>query len=78
MRLYCAMCGRLAIPYAYIGAEPIGSTCAKNAGLTRSKTPKGGKVRFVVVHHKRAPVPKTGDLFAATLEELEANNDLQT
>jgi hypothetical protein len=43
MKPACAICGRLTVPAAYIGAEPIGPTCARLAGLLKKQ---GGRVRL--------------------------------
>ncbi|CAB4135066.1 hypothetical protein UFOVP275_63 [uncultured Caudovirales phage] len=68
MRLTCALCGRLTVPYAYIGSEPVGPRCASRAGIKPATTAKGSRIRFAKPV-KRAPIPKTGDLFEEILEE---------
>jgi hypothetical protein len=45
MKAACALCGRLTVPAAYIGAEPIGPTCARRAGLLKLRG--AGRVRLV-------------------------------
>jgi hypothetical protein len=77
MRLACAMCGRLTVPYVYLGSEPIGPRCAARAGMKPTTITKGSRIRFAKPV-KRAPVPRTLDLFSASIEELEANHDLPT
>lgn len=46
MRLRCAFCGKLTVPFVMIGTEAVGPKCAKRAGLNR-KTMAGTKVQFV-------------------------------
>lgn len=58
----CAICGRQTNPAVFIGAEAIGPTCARKAGLTKAKMPKGSRLRFVVAG-PREKGPQTGDLF---------------
>ena len=68
MRPICAMCGKPTKPYVLIGREAIGPKCAKRAGLTPMKAPKGSRLKFVKA--KKSPrerVPETLDLF----DELE-------
>ena len=62
-RPICAMCGRPTQPFVMIGREAIGPKCAKKAGLTPSKAPKGRRLRFVRAKPEREDGPTTGDLF---------------
>lgn len=55
MKPICALCGRSTVPAVFIGAEPVGPTCARRAGLLKLK---GGRVRLV----KRPPVKQTPQL----------------
>ena len=48
---------------AAIGREAIGPKCAKRAGLTPGKAPKGSRLRFVKAKPVREEGPQTGDLF---------------
>ena len=63
MRPICAMCGRPTAPFVMIGREAIGPKCAKRAGLTPSKAPKGIRLRFVKAKPVREEFPQTLDLF---------------
>lgn len=59
----CALCGRRTKPFAFIGCEPVGPTCAKRAGFTPAKARKtGARVRFVKPG-KREAGPFTPDMF---------------
>lgn len=45
MKLHCALCGRLTLqPAAWIGIYPVGSTCARKAGLAKFARARGAKV----------------------------------
>jgi hypothetical protein len=63
MKPICAMCGRPTQPFVMIGREAIGPKCAKKAGLTPAKTPKGSRLIFPKIRPVREDVPTTGDLF---------------
>lgn len=59
----CALCGRRTKPFAFIGCEPVGPTCAKRANLKPYAIRKtGARVRFVKPG-KREPGPFTLDMF---------------
>lgn len=62
----CAFCGRQTTPYVMIGANAVGPTCARKAGLTKAKLPKASMIRVVgrKPSQPRASVPETMDLFA--------------
>lgn len=60
----CAICGRPTLkPAVLLGAEAIGPTCARRAGLTAIK-PRAGS-RMVLPRHQRRPSERgeTLDLF---------------
>ena len=63
MKPICAMCGRPTTPYVMIGREAIGPKCARRAGLTPTKVPKGSRLRFTHMKPVREAVPETLDLF---------------
>lgn len=63
MRAICAMCGRPTMPFVMIGREAIGPKCAKRAGLTPTKAPKGSRLRFIRSHPPQPKFPETLDLF---------------
>ena len=69
MKPICAMCGRPTRPFVMIGREAIGPRCARKAGLTPTKAPKGSRLKFVREKPVREPVPETLDLFAGLEEE---------
>lgn len=62
----CAFCNRPMLAAAvYVGALPIGPTCARKAGLLELARKKTGVLRLArhtAVAHR--PDPKTLDLFA--------------
>ena len=58
------MCGRPTAPFVMIGREAIGPKCAKRAGLTPAKAPKGSRLRFVKAKPVREEFPQTLDLFS--------------
>lgn len=62
MKPRCAICGRPTGPFVMIGREAVGPQCARRAGLTPRKAPKGSTLRFVA---RRPPVkrPVNLDLF---------------
>lgn len=64
--MQCIFCGRKMDQAAVlIGEYPVGSTCAKRAGLLELAKKKGGLVFPVVRRHLAKPgVPTTLDLFA--------------
>lgn len=62
MKHHCALCGRATVPAAFIGAEPIGPTCARRAGLL--KPMRGGRVRLAR-DPAPPPAPVQLDLLAA-------------
>lgn len=64
MKSTCALCGRPTMPFVVIGREAIGPKCAKRAGLTPTRSPKGSRVRFVRVKAAPAERGETLDLFA--------------
>lgn len=64
MKARCAMCGRPTEPAVMIGAEAIGPTCARRAGLLGRKPPKGSRVRFIGYKASpRIPELETIDMF---------------
>lgn len=63
MRLTCVMCGRLTVPYVFIGNSAVGPTCAAKHNLKPKKMQKGAKVLFAKIKAVREKVPKTRDLF---------------
>lgn len=63
MKPICALCGRRTNPAAFIGNEPIGPKCARNANLLNNKMPKGSRVKFVMHNPKSMKGPRTLDLF---------------
>lgn len=68
MRPICAMCGKPTKPYVLIGREAIGPKCAKRAGLTPMKAPKGSRLTFVKAKpSKRQQAQETLDLFHDTV-----------
>lgn len=44
MKLRCVFCGRQTIPALMIGAQAVGPTCAKRAGLLQTKPRKGSGI----------------------------------
>ena len=63
MRPICAMCGRPTTPFVLIGREAIGPKCARKAGLTPTRAPKGSRLQFLKQKPTREDYPTTGDLF---------------
>lgn len=64
MKLTCVMCGRPTEPFVMVGVMAVGPKCAKRAGLTPAKAPKGHRLQFVTPKKsKRDPLPTTRDLF---------------
>ena len=63
MRLTCCMCGRLTVPYAFVGNSAVGPTCAAKHNIKPSKVQKGAKVHFPKIKRVRENVPTTMDLF---------------
>ena len=63
-RYTCALCGRRTAPFAFIGAEAIGPTCARRAGITpaKLKATKGTRLRYVRTAAVRVD-DLQGDLF---------------
>ena len=51
------------MPFVMIGSEAIGPKCARRAGLTPAKAPKGTKLKFLKLKPVREHVPQTPDLF---------------
>jgi hypothetical protein len=64
MKATCAMCGRPTAPYVLIGREAIGPKCARRAGLTPARAPKGSRLRFVAYKPVKERGDETMDLFA--------------
>lgn len=65
--MHCALCGRLTLnPAVMIGNHPVGSTCARRAGLMTMAKRKAGIV-FPVSGRKSSPKDdhQTLDLFGA-------------
>jgi endogenous inhibitor of DNA gyrase (YacG/DUF329 family) len=65
MKLRCALCGRSMRQAAvYVGAMPVGPTCAKRAGLIELGRKKAGAIRLAP-HARRESRPDelTADLF---------------
>jgi hypothetical protein len=58
------MCGRPTAPYVLIGREAIGPKCARRAGLTPARAPKGSRLRFVAYKPVKERGDETMDLFA--------------
>ncbi len=71
MKPICSICGRRTMPFAYLGAEPIGPNCARKLGLTKTavKAAKHGRMRLAgkYARQARADEPQTIDLFPETL-----------
>lgn len=64
MRYTCALCGKPTTPAAMIGTMAVGPKCARKAGLTSKKLPKGSAVRILTPARKpKAGTPYTLDLF---------------
>ena len=63
MKPICAMCGRPTMPFVMIGNAAIGPKCARRAGLTPAKAPKGTKLKFLKLKPVREHDPQTLDLF---------------
>lgn len=55
MRPICVLCGRPTQPAVMIGSEAVGPKCARKAGFTAGKAPKGARIRFL---GRAAPKPK--------------------
>lgn len=62
----CAFCNRPMLAAAvYVGALPIGPTCARKAGLLEPARKKAGALRLArPCTSPRRPDPETLDLFA--------------
>ncbi|WP_275272313.1 hypothetical protein [Limnobacter sp. P1] len=69
MRLRCAFCGKLTVPFVMIGTEAVGPKCAKRAGLNR-KTMAGTKVQFVKTLSQSQLHPRTLPLFADLEDQI--------
>lgn len=69
MKPLCSVCGRRTTPFAFLGNEPIGPTCARSLGLTKnSRAAKSGRLRIVAAKNSgRDAGPQTGELFPETL-----------
>ncbi len=65
MKAVCAMCGRLTSPYVWIGGAAIGPKCARRAGLTPAKMPRGSRVKFAAPSSVARDDNRTMDLFEA-------------
>lgn len=63
MKYRCAFCGRITEPAVMIGAEAVGPTCARRAGLLGKKAPKGSAVRIVSYKPKPTEAHETIDMF---------------
>lgn len=66
MTLHCAFCNRPMLAAAvFVGANPIGPTCARKAGLLELARKKAGALRLArpSIWQRRAD-PETLDLFA--------------
>lgn len=65
MKLYCVLCGHAMTSAAvYIGQMPVGTVCARRAGLVALGRLKKGAVTLAAGDRKaRAEVPRTADLF---------------
>lgn len=68
MKARCALCGRSTAPYVLIGKEAIGPKCAKRAGLTPARAPRGSQLRFVAYKPVRESGGETLDLFTEIVE----------
>lgn len=66
MTLRCAFCNRPMLAAAvFVGAMPIGPTCARKAGLLELARKKSGVLRLArPCTSPRHPDPQTMDLFA--------------
>ena len=66
MTLRCAFCNRPMLAAAvFVGAMPIGPTCARKAGLLELARKKSGVLRMArPCTSQRSPDPQTMDLFA--------------
>lgn len=66
MTLRCAFCNRPMLAAAvFVGAMPIGPTCARKAGLLELARRKAGALRLArPCTSPRRPDPQTMDLFA--------------
>lgn len=66
MTLRCAFCNRPMLAAAvFVGAMPIGPTCARKAGLLELARKKSGVLRLArPCTSPRRPDPQTMDLFA--------------
>ena len=66
MTLHCAFCNRPMLAAAvFVGAMPIGPTCARKAGLLELARKKSGVLRMArPFTSPRRPDPETLDLFA--------------
>lgn len=62
-RMTCVMCGRLTVPFAFIGQSAVGPTCAAKHNIKPKKMQKGAKVLFAKIKAVREKVPQTMDLF---------------
>ena len=51
------------MPYVMVGNEAIGPKCARRAGLTPAKAPRGTKLKFLKLKPVREHAPQTLDLF---------------
>lgn len=71
MKPICSICGRRTVPFAFLGAEVIGPTCARRLGLTKKtvKAAKHGRMRLAgkYAREARPGEPQTIDLFPETL-----------
>lgn len=71
MKLYCAFCGRpMRSAAVMIGHLPIGSTCAKNAGLIEKARKGVGALRLAI---RRSPIANRADNQLA-LDLVEASD----
>lgn len=71
MRLTCIACGKLTIPFAFIGGMAVGPRCAKRMNLSPTKIRKGSAISFAKPV-KRDRGPTTIDMF----EDYESNAPL--
>lgn len=63
MRPVCTICGRRTTPYLFIGLEPVGPSCARNMGLTKTRATKNSRVRFAAYKPVTQAQSKNLDLF---------------
>jgi len=63
VRPICVLCGRPTQPAVMIGAEAVGPKCARRAGFTAGKAPKGARIKFLARPAAKPKGPYNLDLF---------------